>query len=178
MPDVHVCPLVARSRTPWRAPGASHFVSLINDDTPVAAAAHHRRDHHLFLGMNDIVEPMEGHVLPAEEHVARAHRFRATAGTAGGRSSSIAIAGISRSTAGAFIAPARVNPQRDESDDRAAPPRRLAASPRPIPLIVALADRLLGRDGRMVEAIAAIGRGEICDASSIPVRDCRSRGAE
>jgi len=39
--------------------------------------------------------------------------------------------------------------------------RRLSATATPNIRIVSLADRVLGRDGRMVEAIDSIGRGEM-----------------
>jgi predicted protein tyrosine phosphatase len=67
-------------------------------------------------------------------------------------------AGISRSTAGAFIAACALNPRRDET----AIARHIrAASPTAIPNIrlVTLADAILGRQGRMVEAVRAIGPG-------------------
>ena len=41
------------------------------------------------------------------------------------------------------------------------PIRRASATATPNGRLVALADRALGRDGRMVAAIDAIGRGEI-----------------
>ena len=66
--------------------------------------------------------------------------------------------GISRSTASAFaIACARRpdTPERGIADDL----RRLAPCATPNGLIVAMADDVLGREGRMVAAIRAIGRG-------------------
>jgi predicted protein tyrosine phosphatase len=67
-------------------------------------------------------------------------------------------AGISRSTAGAFIAACALNPAREE---RAIARDLRRASPTATPNIrlVMLADRLLGRNGRMVSAIEGIGRG-------------------
>jgi predicted protein tyrosine phosphatase len=68
-------------------------------------------------------------------------------------------AGISRSTAAAFVSVCVLNPQRDEMKIAVALRR---ASPTALPniRIVRLADSLLERDGRMVTAIEAIGRGE------------------
>ena len=67
-------------------------------------------------------------------------------------------AGISRSTAGAFITACALNPKRDE--------RTIArlirdASPTAMPnlRLVALADDLLGRKGRMIKAVDALGPG-------------------
>jgi predicted protein tyrosine phosphatase len=67
-------------------------------------------------------------------------------------------AGISRSTAGAFIAACALNPQRDE---RAIAQYIRQASPTATPnaLLVSIADRMLERNGRMIAAVEAIGRG-------------------
>ena len=53
-----------------------------------------------------------------------------------------------------------VNPKRDEASIAQAL-RRASPTATPNIRIVSLADRLLGRDGRMVAAIETIGRGEI-----------------
>ena len=77
-------------------------------------------------------------------------------------------AGISRSTASAYIIAAALAPQRDETE-LAKTLRRLSPSATPNPRLIAMADALLDRDGRMVEAIQAIGRG--ADAfEGVPVR--------
>ena len=157
MPEVHVCPLSLVPETVKRA-GATHLVSLINDNTPVTRPHGIAAENHLFLGVNDIVEPMEGMVLPAEEHV------RELIGFVGGwdRGRPIVVhcfAGISRSTAAAFITLCAVNPSRAEGEI-AQQLRSASRFATPNPLIVSLGDRLLGRGGRMVEAIAAIGRGQ------------------
>ena len=71
------------------------------------------------------------------------------------------FAGVSRSTAAAYIAACALSPKRDEF----VVARGLrAASPTATPnaRLVALADSALQRGGRMNEAIAAIGRGEEC----------------
>jgi len=67
-------------------------------------------------------------------------------------------AGISRSTAGAFIAACALNPQRDE---RAIARLIREASPTAMPnlRLVALADALLGRKGRMIKAVDSLGPG-------------------
>ena len=67
-------------------------------------------------------------------------------------------AGISRSTAAAYIAGCALNPGRDEAD-LARALRQASPTATPNRLFVEIADRLLGREGRMVAAIAAIGRG-------------------
>jgi len=65
-------------------------------------------------------------------------------------------AGISRSTASAFMAACALNPHRDETSI-ARQMRSASPSAYPNRLIVTLADRLLGRNGRMVRALDAMG---------------------
>lgn len=164
MPQVYVCPLSRIAET-VAAANASHLVSLINDDTAVVRPASIPEANHLFLGVNDIVEPLDGMVLPADEHVARLIEF--VSGWGAERPIVVhCYAGISRSTAAAFITLCALRPERSEAEIA----RRLrAASPYafPNPRIVSIGDRMLGRKGRMVEAAAAIGRGEIA-MESIP----------
>ena len=67
-------------------------------------------------------------------------------------------AGISRSTAAAFIAVSALNPQRDVAE-LARTVRALSPSATPNARLVALADDMLSRGGTMVDAVRAIGRG-------------------
>jgi predicted protein tyrosine phosphatase len=69
-------------------------------------------------------------------------------------------AGISRSTASAFITACVHNPRTDE-DEIAQALREASATAFPNPRLVAHADALLGRSGRMSRAVAGIGRGMI-----------------
>lgn len=66
--------------------------------------------------------------------------------------------GISRSTAAAFALACQALPDRAEAD-LARVLREAAPCATPNGLLVALADAALGRRGRMVEAVRAIGRG-------------------
>jgi hypothetical protein len=69
-------------------------------------------------------------------------------------------AGISRSTAAAYmLTVCALNPDRDE-EEIADTLRQAAPSATPNPRLVSLADGVLGREGRMVQAISRIGRGE------------------
>ena len=67
-------------------------------------------------------------------------------------------AGISRSTAAGYIATCLFHPHADEFE-LAAELREASPSATPNPMLIALADEALGRDGRMRRAIAEIGRG-------------------
>ena len=66
------------------------------------------------------------------------------------------FAGISRSTASAFAIACERNPHADELEIALAM-RRASPSAFPNRRIVALADDILGRRGRMVEAVEAMG---------------------
>ena len=66
--------------------------------------------------------------------------------------------GISRSTASAFASVCALNPHRDETSIAQAL-RRASPTATPNIRIVSLADKLLGRKGRMIAAIENIGRG-------------------
>ena len=157
MPQVYVCPLSRIAET-VASSNASHLVSLINDSTPVVRPESIPEANHLFLGINDIVEPMDGMVLPATEHVERLVGFIG----AWQPVRPIVVhcyAGISRSTAAAYITLCALKPDRDEADIA----QRMRAASRfatPNARLVEIGDALLGRNGRMVDAVRAIGRGE------------------
>lgn len=79
-------------------------------------------------------------------------------------------AGISRSTASAFITACLHNPQADEHEI-AATIRQASPTASPNRRLVAHADELLGRNGRMNRAVDSIGRGSAAmeaQAFSIP----------
>ena len=67
-------------------------------------------------------------------------------------------AGISRSTAGAFVTACALNPNRDELQIAQAI-RRASRTAQPNARIVSIADRLLKREGRMMRAVETIGPG-------------------
>ena len=171
MPHVHVCPLSQVAVT-VAASSASHLVSVINDDTPVERPPSIASQNHLFIGINDIVEPQDGLIVPDESHVRELLDFVEI----WDRQRPLVIhcyAGISRSTAAAYVALCAVRPETSERDI-AMRMREASSVAFPNPLIVAHGDRLLGRGGRMVEAVGAMGRGELAFESepfALPVRD-------
>jgi predicted protein tyrosine phosphatase len=137
--------------------GASHLVTLMNVGAAVERPPSIAAGNHLVIGLSDISQPLEGHVLAAEEHVARLVAFL----RAWDRRAPLVIhcwAGISRSTAGAYVAACALAPKRDE-EQIADALRAAAPSATPNARLVALADAMLGREGRMIRAIARIGRG-------------------
>jgi len=154
--SVHVCPLhavpdvVARSR-------ALRLLTLLQDEVLVETPRLIKPADHLRLHIHDIAEPLDGCVAPNEEHIDALIDLALDWGGSG----PIVVhcwAGISRSTAAAFTMLCAINP--DAAEQLIA--RRLRqASPTAYPnrLMVRLADRALARNGRMVRAVEAMGRG-------------------
>ena len=171
MPRIIVCPLnhVPASVS---AHQASHLVTLINDGTLVERPNSIPADRHLFLSFNDITEPMEGMTPPAEAH---ARELLSFVGAWDQRKPIVihCYAGVSRSTAAAFITLCALRPDRNEAD-LAQCLRDASASATPNIRLVGFADRLLERGGRMVAAIESIGRGEMAYEGSpfvLPLAD-------
>jgi predicted protein tyrosine phosphatase len=155
---IHVCSL-ARLHETVEETGALHVVTLLKQTDRVERPSSVAEANHLILGMDDIAVPMDGYIIPAEEHVTRLIEF--VRGWDRARPLVVhCFAGISRSTAGAYVAACALNPRRDEWAI-ARELRRASATASPNIRIVSLADRMLGRDGRMVAAIDSIGRGEM-----------------
>lgn len=154
---IHVCSL-ARLQATVDQTGARHIVTLLRLVDRVQRPTHIAPENHLVLAVDDITMPTDGYTAPAHEHVQRLIDFVG----AWDRSSPMVIhcfAGISRSTAGAYVAACALNPQRDEMQI-AWDIRRASRTAQPNSRIVSIADRLLKRDGRMVRAIDAIGLGD------------------
>lgn len=153
---IHVCSLSRLHETVERT-GARHVISLINGGTVFTRPSNVDPTNHLFLGLNDIVEEMEGLVAPGEHHMHELLDFV----RAWPREAPLVIhcyAGISRSTAAAYATLCALMPERDEAE-LAQDLRRASPTATPNARLIALADGALGREGRMVRAIAAIGRG-------------------
>ncbi len=151
---IAVCP-ITRLKESAEAFGAHRMLSLVSEGTEVERPAGIAPGDHLTLYFHDIVEPLMGYVTPSESHVADALDFAA----ADDRPILVhCYAGVSRSTAMAFAIACAREPGRDEFE-LARTMRELSPTATPNRLIVSLADAALGRGGRMVEAVAAIGRG-------------------
>ena len=156
---IHVCSLT-RLHDTVAATGARHVVSLLGSEDNLMRPLGIAPGNHLWLQLHDISEPRDGHVHPASGHVEQLIGFVER----WERANPLVIhcyAGVSRSTAGAFVSACALNPRRAEAEI-ARDIRRLSPTATPNARIVALADQMLGRDGRMVTAIEAIGRGVEC----------------
>jgi predicted protein tyrosine phosphatase len=156
MPNLHICPLHDLEHV-IETTNASHLVSLLTKGTPSHRQGSIAAANHLAISVSDIVEPLDGHILADVEHVAPLIAFA----RAWPREAPMVIhcwAGISRSTAAAFVVACALAPHRDEMAIALA---LRAASPMATPnrRIVEIADGLLQREGRMVAAVRSIGRG-------------------
>lgn len=152
-----VCPL-HKAQALITAHGVREAVTMLAPGTPVGPFEGLRAGRHLKLSFHDISEPTEGMIPPGPGEAARLIRFFEEWDDA----APLLIhcwAGISRSTASAYVATCLFGPSRDE-EELALELRRASPSATPNRLIVALADAELGRGGRMRRAIEKIGRGE------------------
>jgi predicted protein tyrosine phosphatase len=154
---IHVCPMVKVPETIESA-AARHLVSILSPDTEFSRPVSILAANHLHLAMHDIVQELDGHIAPGREHVEALIDF----GNRWDRAAPLVIncfAGISRSTAAAYIIAAALDPARSEHE-LAGELRRLSPSATPNIRLIGLADDILGRSGRMRRAIQRIGRGE------------------
>lgn len=135
----------------------SHLLTLISPGAAAPLCPSIPDVGRLDLRFHDIAEPRDGLLAPSREMVERLLSF----GLAWPARAPLLIhcyAGVSRSTAAAYVLScARAGPGREEA--LAVQLRTASASATPNPLIVALGDALLKRNGRMIAAIAALGRG-------------------
>jgi predicted protein tyrosine phosphatase len=154
---IHVCSL-ARLHATVDETGARHIVTLLRLTDRVQRPTHIVPENHLVLAVDDIASPMEGYTAPGDEHVERLIAFVGS----WDRAAPMVVhcfAGISRSTAGAYVAACALNPGRDENEI-AQTIRRASPTAQPNARIVSIADRLLKREGRMVRAVETLGPGQ------------------
>ena len=155
---LHVCSLAALPDT-VRATGASHVLTVMANVDQVARPVSVLPANHLKVSMDDITEQLDGFVAPCEAHVEKVLAFV----RGWDRAAPMVVhcyAGISRSTASAFAAACALNPHRNEIEiARQIRARSAIASPNR--LIVSLADRALGREGRMLRALDEMGPGSM-----------------
>ena len=127
---IHVCSLAALPET-VRITGASHVLTVMANVEQVARPVSVLPANHLKVSMDDITEEMDGFVAPSETHIEQVLNFV----RGWDRCAPLVVhcyAGISRA-----------------ASPIASPNRR----------IVSLADRALGRNGRMLRALDEMGPG-------------------
>ena len=169
-PLVYVCPLslvpfaIARHQP-------SHLVTLLDPEIAVPTPQGIVAERHLRLGVHDVAQQRVDLTHPTADHVEDLLKFVSR----WDHRSPLLIhcfAGISRSTAAAFVTMCNFNEPGHEHEIAWAL-RVRAPHAQPNRLIVALADEILGRRGRMVRAIDAIGPGQVVfegDIFGVPLR--------
>lgn len=142
-----------------RREAPSHLVTLIDPHTPVARPASIEPENHLRLDIHDITEPMDLYTAPQTEHVETLIGFV----DRWPREEPMLIhcwAGLSRSTAAALIALSHIEGPGGE-DEAARRLRKATPTARPNRRLIALADRVLDRQGRLVAAVEALEETDI-----------------
>lgn len=135
----------------------SHLISLLDPDSMIKTPKGIVPERHLKVGVNDIAGPEQGLIHPTVETVEQILKF----GRGWEPFEPMLVhcwAGISRSSATAFILACERAPgvaEREIAENL----RRASVAANPNPLMVQLADDMLGRGGRMVDAVRAMGPG-------------------
>lgn len=156
---IYICPL-SQLDTLIDEVQPSHVMTLLSPDTMVDTPASFRHGRHLQLSINDIAAPREGLIAPDVSHISQMLEFV----DSWNHDAPMIIhcwAGISRSTAAAYITLCHLNRWDGHETAAASLMRRQARHAQPNRRLVALADQLMGRQGRMISAVEAMGPGEI-----------------
>jgi predicted protein tyrosine phosphatase len=141
-----------------RGRSVTHVLSILDPDHPDPEAFGSYDPHHrTILRFHDIINPVEGLILPAPEHVEAVLRFgdevaSEHAGRVEGHLLVHCHMGVSRSTAAMLTLLAQTHPR--ESEDRLFE-RLTEIRPQAWPnsLMIEFADGLLSRNGRLVDAL-------------------------
>ena len=157
MPKIVVSPLATIGEMAARHQ-ALEMVSLMAEKQDFHRPGIIEASRHLRISVNDVVEETtEGLIIPASDHVGALIAF------AREWDQSVPLLihcwmGVSRSPAAALIAALSVSPDLDELELAT---RLRTASPQASPnrLLVEIGDQVLGRNGRLIEAVRIIGRG-------------------
>lgn len=144
----------------------SHLITLLGPDWMIDELGDVEPGRHLRITVDDIHEPMPGLVAPETADVERALAFA----QAWDRQAPMVVhcfAGVSRSSATALAIACAHNPETPELEI-ALRLRQLAPHAFPNRRITAIADRLLDRCGRLIEAVEAMGHDDL-QAPHVPV---------
>jgi predicted protein tyrosine phosphatase len=135
----------------------SDVLSLLSPDSEPPDLSDIAEPHRRLLRFHDVNAPHEAYIAPDPSHI---EDILAFSRSCSGRDPLLVhcFAGISRSTAAAYI----IACDRAGAGSERILARRLRATTStatPNPLMIAHADQILARDGRMIAAIEDIGRG-------------------
>ncbi len=135
----------------------THIVSMLGDEPFPATPNGVGTDRHLKLRFHDITDPIPGYLAPQAVHLEALITF----GTAWNKAGPLIIhcyAGVSRSTAAALTILCLYNQGREEEAVQVL--RERAPHAQPNQRMIAIADRILRCDGRLVDAVNTIGLAE------------------
>lgn len=137
----------------------SHLVTLLSPEHMIDTPQGIDTERHLRLAMNDVADDWNSESPPCVDHIERLILF----GRTWDATAPLLVhcwAGISRSNAAAYILLCdRLGPGAEENIAKAL--RFRAPHAFPNPLMIRLADAMMGRGGRMVDAVKGMGRGMI-----------------
>jgi predicted protein tyrosine phosphatase len=153
--NIFVCPL---SRAPELVTKhkPERVISLLDPESPFPDLGPSYVGRHLRLMFHDIHGPSKNMVAPGAQHIDKLLTFL----KGWNPQDRILIhcrAGIGRSTAAAFVAACLHNPGVDEMEI-ALHLRQVSPFARPNEALIRIADKALGRRGRMIDAITATGK--------------------
>ena len=158
MSEIWICPL-SEVEEQVRGLKPAHLVSLLDPGSMIGTPHGLHPNRHLRLECHDIGDAQPQMAPPGEGHA------KSLIDLAGRWNESAPIlvhcwAGVSRSTASAFIIGCARNPDADELE-LAQRLRKASPTAWPNRRLIGFADRMLGRDGRMIAAIKSIGEGDM-----------------
>lgn len=156
--SIWICSLAAAPQMA-RTLRPSRIVSLLSPYDTFPSFDGMGPDLHLTVPIHDIVDDIGDWRAPDVSHAESVIRFVES----WDRTAPMLIhcwAGISRSTASAFITACVHNPHVDEGEIASAI-RSASITAQPNKRLIAHADAVLGRGGRMVRAVESIGRGQM-----------------
>jgi predicted protein tyrosine phosphatase len=166
MSSIIVCSL-ARLEDVIAQDRPSHVLTLLDPEWMIEEIATLGPERHLRLSVHDVASPLPGYIHPDEATVAALLAF----GRGWDAAAPLAVhcfAGVSRSSAAAFAIACERNPNAAELDI-ARSLRRLGPHALPNRGITALADAMLGRKGRMIAAVEAMGGNDFAPTGP-PIR--------
>ena len=168
--DIHICSLSQLNETVERT-RARYVISAINPWSIPNTPAGVDTDNHLRIAINDIDAPHGELVHPESHHIETLIGF-AGRWAQDGPLVIHCLAGISRSSASAFIVACALNQSARETKIADAL-RAASTTAHPNGLMIRLADELLGRDGRMIAAIQNMSpRAAIIEAKPFSIPSC------
>lgn len=155
---------IARLRAPQR------IISLLAPEDEFPDFTNYApSNQHLKLGLDDIDEDLgDGFVAPSEKHIEALVRFVSDWQADHGPLLIHCLAGVSRSSAAAFITACALNPGSDETEI-ANTLRQASACVSPNQRLIELADDVLSRRGAMINAILDLPPAQFT-SENIPFR--------